>query len=111
MLIIAGWNLRRLVETLSQWPFLVAYTELSPLYLALSGLFWSVAGLLVGWGLWRCKAWASLSARFFNLAYVLYLWIDRIFLQHSFLQGGWLIPLVLSLFWLAFTFFATRKPL
>jgi hypothetical protein len=109
VLSIAGWNLLRLVLTIRQWQFLSAYTELSPLYLALSGLIWFVGGTWVGIALWCTKQWAARAVQILSLGYALYFWADRLWLHHAPIQENWFFPTALTLFGLVYTFWATRQ--
>ncbi len=77
VLIFAALNLIRLYQTVQNWRFLTAWLPFSPLYPALTGLVWGVAGLVLVWGLWRCKPWSSLWTLIYFLGYTLYYWADR----------------------------------
>jgi hypothetical protein len=64
---------------LGQWEFLSDLPGLSPIYLALSGLIWALAGLPLFWGLWKGRPWALQLSRAFVLTYALYYWIDWVY--------------------------------
>jgi hypothetical protein len=81
VLIITVINLIRLVLSIRYWSFLSSQSGASPLYLALTGLIWSVAGLSLLWGLWKAKKWAPKLMQAVGLTYALYYWLDHIFLM------------------------------
>lgn len=83
VLIMTSVNLIRFVEALVQWPFLTSLPRVLPAYLAGSGLFWSLLGLPLTWGLWRGHPIAPKAARIVVLAYILYYWLDRAFMESA----------------------------
>jgi hypothetical protein len=86
VLIMASINLLRFVQALSQWSFLSSLPNVSPVYLAISGLVWTVMGLPLAWGLWRGHPDAPKAARILIPLYSLYYWLDRILLKSG--SGG-----------------------
>jgi hypothetical protein len=78
VLIIAWLNMVRWVQAVRQWSFLTSLPVVSPLYPLLSGLFWTLAGLPLFWGLWRGLRWAYRLAPLCAGLYTLYFWIDRL---------------------------------
>ena len=81
VIILAVLNLIRMEQTLVQWQFLAGLLPVSPVYLALSGLVWGLAGLPLAWGIWRGKSWAPAWTVAGILAYSLYFWLDRLLLE------------------------------
>jgi hypothetical protein len=75
-------NLIRFVQAIEQWSFLASLPAVSPLYPALSGLFWCLVGLGLFWGLWRGLSWSYRLTPFFAVLYSLYFWIDRLVVDH-----------------------------
>ena len=108
VLIIAGWNLLRLSMTIWQWSFLTEYAEIPRFYLALSGAFWFVTGLFVSGALWLLKPWAAKALIWFSLAYIVYFWVDRLFVR-GINTNSWVLPTLGSLLWLGFVFLFARK--
>lgn len=82
VLSIAIIHLIRFVQAIHQWGFLESWPGVSPLYLALTGFIWGVVGLPLVWGLWRGNPWALVAFWIFILVYVVYAWIDRIFVAN-----------------------------
>ncbi len=71
-------NMVRFVQAIKQWDFLASLPAVSPLYPAVSGLIWCLAGLGIFWGLWRGLAWGQRLAPFFAVLYSLYFWVDQL---------------------------------
>ena len=100
VLIITVVNLTRFVLSLRVWSFLASQSGISPLYLAVSGLIWAVAGSFLIWGLWRAKCWAPRLMQAVALTYALYYWLDLLFLKdHPVNRAGMAISLVLPINW------------
>jgi hypothetical protein len=81
VLIITVTNLMRFGLSLKDWSFLASQPGVSPLYLAISGFLWAVAGGCLVVGLWRAKTWAPRLMQAIALTYALYYWLDLIFLK------------------------------
>ena len=81
VLIITGINCIRLWQAIHQWQFIGELIPALPYYQALSGLFWSLAGFPLTWGLWRGSPWAAGWVRWAALAYTVYIWLDRLILR------------------------------
>lgn len=88
VLIITAINLVRLVLSIQEWKFLATWPGVSPFYIALSGLIWTLAGSILLWGLWRAERWAPRLARALVLTYALYYWLDHVFLVDHPLDGA-----------------------
>ncbi len=88
VLIITVINLVRLGLSIRYWSFLSSRSGISPIYLALTGLIWSAAGLSLLWGLWRAKKWAPKLMQAIGLTYALYYWLDHIFLMDHPVSGA-----------------------
>jgi len=81
VLSIATLNLVRCWQAFAQWSFLSEILPISPLYLALSGLFWGIMGLPLFWGMWKGIQWAHRIAQYAALAYSVYYWVDRLLVK------------------------------
>jgi hypothetical protein len=118
VLIFSGVHLLRLVQAVQQWEFLSELLQISPFYLALTGLLWGAAGILAAWGLWQGKGWAPGFTRLLVLAFLVYSWLDRLLLAGQrtnwpFAVAASLIVLLL-IFWIlsrhkARTFFEAHR--
>jgi hypothetical protein len=101
VLIIAVINLIRFLLSIRDWDFIASRSSVSPLYLALTGLIWTVAGIFLLWGLWRAKPWTPNLMQAVGLTYALYYWLDQIFLKdHQFSETTGAIRAVLPTNWL-----------
>lgn len=80
VLIVAAIYLLRLAQALANWELLSNWLAVTPLYLALTGLVWGLAGLILAGGLWLGKGWARPAFWLGFAAYSLYFWIDRLLL-------------------------------
>jgi hypothetical protein len=121
VLIIAGLSLVRLILTIRQWQFLASWPGVSPYYLALSGLVWTLVGLPVFWGLWRGLRWAPQLTQALALTFALYYWMDHIFLvdhplndqsgaARSLLPVNWPFAAGITAVMLSFTAWALNRP-
>jgi len=95
----ALWNSLRLGEAIFFWKTLAEYGA-HPLYIAMSGGVWFIAGLLLAWGLWRGKAWAWLAAIGGAAGYGCWYWFDRLVLQKP--HANWPFVLGASVIFLLF---------
>jgi hypothetical protein len=109
VLTITSLYLLRLVEAVRQWQFLTGLPGVSPVYLALTGLIWASAGLLLFWGLWRGHARAARFAPVYLLVFALYYWLDRIFIANRAISlANWPVTAALTIFGLAYMLWALR---
>lgn len=88
VLIISVINLVRLALSIRDWKFLASWPGVSPLYIASTGLIWTLTGLILLWGLWRAKNWAPQLMQALALTYALFYWLDHIFLVNHPLTGA-----------------------
>ncbi len=78
VLIIAAVGGIRLAQSIENWNSLAGLPQVSPLYLALTGLFWALTGLPLAVALWKGSPHSGWAARIFILLYSLYAWMDRL---------------------------------
>jgi hypothetical protein len=83
VLTITGLHLVRLFQTLYWWDFLSSLPRVSPVYLALTGLLWTLAGLPTFFGLWLGRPGLPKVTRLLAFAYVLYVWLDRLLVANT----------------------------
>lgn len=111
VLTIAALFLLRLVQAIAWWDFLAGLPEISPLYLVLTGLLWSLAGLPLAWGLWRGYAGAPRAARLLALAFTGYFWLERIWLANpDGTMANWPFSAAASAILLALVFWILARP-
>ncbi|NJD58766.1 MAG: hypothetical protein C3F13_14695 [Anaerolineales bacterium] len=78
----------RFVLSIWSWSFIASRSIISPLYLALTGLVWFMAGAALIWGLWTAKSWAPRLMQAVGLTYALYYWLDQVFLKDHPVSGA-----------------------
>lgn len=121
VLIITILNLTRLVLSIRHWDFLASWPGVSPLYMVLTGLIWSLAGVPLLWGLWTAKKWAPRLMQAVVLTYALYYWLDQVFLkdhpvsgaagsERALLPVNWLFAAAVTLVCLAYTAWTLDRP-
>jgi hypothetical protein len=97
--VFTSWNGLRLGSAIFYWKTLEEYGS-NPLYIAISGGVWFIAGLLLAWGLWRGKAWAWLAAIGGATGYGCWVWFDRLVLQKP--HANWPFALIFTIVSLLF---------
>lgn len=71
-------HLVRFINALTMWSFLSSLPGKPPLYLVMTGLIGSIAGIVVFWGLWIGKPNAPLATRILTVVYLGYQWLEQI---------------------------------
>jgi len=82
VLCIAILNLLGLYQVLVTRDFIKSILPYSPWLLGSIKLTWGVVGVVITWSLWTGRSWAPKLTRSVCLAYAVYIWIDRLFLQN-----------------------------
>lgn len=77
VLTTAGIHLIRLLQAIQNWDFLADLPGVSPLYLALTGLFWAAAGFPLGLALLYGLPVAPTATRLMAAVYTIYYWSGR----------------------------------
>ena len=93
VLLSASLNVFRFILSISYYGFLSSRLAVSPIYLAMTGCVWGLAGLALVWGLWRGKSWSPRLTLAMALTYALYFWLDQLFLAEHPVSGA---PLALG---------------
>jgi hypothetical protein len=109
VLTITTIYLIRFVQTLFWWDFLAGLPGVSPLYLVLTGLLWTLVGLPLTWGLWLGRPKMLKATRLFAPGFAAYLWLERLLVANadgemsnwSFAAGLTLVVLGLVLWFLS----------
>lgn len=102
VLSLTVWNAIRFGTALAQWATLTEFARPpGPLYFALTGLFWTVAGATVTFGLWLGRKWARPLSGLAGSGYVVYYWLDRLLVQNNVpARSNWPFMAFISLIWL-----------
>lgn len=110
VLIVSASHLIRMVQTLTNWETQTGLMRISPVYLAVSGFFWGVMGLLLALGIWLGTRHAPTLIRFAIPVYSLYYWLDRIFLSgYPERNVNWPFSAVINLLILVWSFWILSR--
>ncbi len=82
VLFITSWNALRLYSALRNWQILSEFGA-SPIYLAATGLAWTLASLWLFRLLWEGRSTAQKAALALAGLYFLWYWVDRLVIQPS----------------------------
>ena len=105
VLITSCTHLIRFIEAIRTWDFLSSLPGVSPMYIALSGLFWTLVGFPLAWSLWRGYGHAPTAARILVLVYALYYWFDRFIVAQTVnATSNWLFAAIVTLVMILLTF-------
>lgn len=106
VLTLTGMQILRAWAVLSNWDFYSSLPlNISPLFLAVSGLFWGGLGAFLLRGVWRGKDWAPRITRWAALGFAFFGLVDRAILQTRGPQDvTWPFDLVLTFVLLASVF-------
>jgi hypothetical protein len=90
VLIITGGSLVRLILSIRQREFLAGFSGVSPVYMAASGLVWTLVFLPLSWGLFFNCMWAPRFTRLAVAAYVGATWLERsvLLLRQALISGS-----------------------
>jgi uncharacterized membrane protein len=82
VLCLSAWGLLRLIAVLRWWDVLERFnSRLSAPYLAFTGAFWMIAGIVLLWSIWAGKRWAYPAVPIAIFAWLAEYWLERIFFQ------------------------------
>lgn len=118
VLIMACFSLTRALLTLDDWDFLNQRAGISPLYLLLTGLIWTIAWGSTWLGLWWKLPWGAGVMRGLAAVYTLYAWLERLFLYdrpaqalayQPLLPHNWLFLVGFNLLLLVWVFWTTKS--
>jgi hypothetical protein len=78
------WNTLRIVQAIFFWDFISRYCiRNGPLYLGISGGIWAATSFVLAWASWQGKPWAWGTMLGTTVGFVLWMLVDRFFLQES----------------------------
>jgi hypothetical protein len=110
VLCLTAWNGLHLGVAISFWNTLRQYNaQPEPLYIAVTGGFWLLAGIPLFWGLWRGYSWARNVTLITAAIYMSWYWFDRLAIQpipHS----NWPFVLSVNILILVFTAIVLFNP-
>ena len=102
VLCLSAWGALRLIAALRWWEVLDQYgARLGPLYLAITGAGWAVAGAVLLWSIWTGKGWAYPAIPAAIFIWLAEYWLERIIFQDR--RANLAFMIFLSIVLLAFT--------
>jgi hypothetical protein len=110
VLITTVWNIVRLATAWSWRNNLDNYAPYpGSLYIALTGFFWALVGLLALSSLWRGAQRTRLFLSILISAYAAWVWTDILFVQNN-LRANWPYDLLITVLLLGFATFVLWDP-
>lgn len=94
--LIALVNLTRIIQAISQWPFLTAVFTHAPVYQLVSGCVWVLCSLMLFWSMWFRWRKTPLFIMISSILYSVYFWIDRFVLSATPFDSNWLFILIIN---------------
>ena len=112
VLIFTTLNALRVNSAISSWTFLVESPVGVPIgYFAATGVFWTLAGLILALGLFIGRRLSLRLAQILILLYTIYYWSDRLWIAESnAISVRWPFAVGLTLFILIYTFLVLSRP-
>ena len=111
VLTITTIYLIRFVQALSWWDFLASLPGVSPLYLVLTGLLWTLIGLPLTWGLWHGWPKMRSATRLFAVGFAIYVWLERLLAANTDGEtSNWPFAAGMTLIVLGFVLWALSLP-
>ena len=110
VLMITAWNLVRLITSIGWRDTLVTYDSYpGPVYIGLTGAFWTLAGLFIIWSFIQRAYWSRISILISSFVYVIWFWIDLIFVQSQ-LRANWPFDLLATIILLGYIYAVVLDP-
>ncbi len=104
VLILTFFNAIRFGAALSQWDLVSRLMPRpGPIYIAATGLFWTLGLLIAALSLWFGWKWAPITAATLIALYIAYYWLDRLIYQSLVRRGNHVFSLVITIVFLLFT--------
>lgn len=111
VLTLTIFNAIRFGTALAKWDLLLKWMpHPGPVYIAATGLFWTLGLFSVTLNLWFGWKWVRPTTATAILLYELYDWLDRIVYQSSLPRDNQLFLLIFSILFLFFTAIALSLP-
>ncbi len=101
----------RFGSAIAAWDILREFaTPPGPLYIALTGLFWALAGSAISYGLYLGRPWARRATAIAITLYMVYYWLDRLLVQSQSPRPNWPLALAITVYTLGLTAEALALP-
>jgi len=104
-------NLIKAINALSSWDFLIALVPEVPLgYLAISGVAWSIIGIILALLLFFGRKASIMLSRVFFLLYPISYWVERLLIADgSFMHHRWRFDLIMTILIIIILFWALER--
>ena len=110
MVVATGWQVVRFATSIAWHVTLETYEPYpGPIYIGISGAFWTLTGLYLLWSLWRGKRWTRMTFLIAAGLYTAWVWADRLLLQPQ-LRANWPFDLVITIVFLILNTFLVLDP-
>ena len=107
---MTGWQAIRFVTSITWSVTLETYEPYpGPIYIGITGTFWTLTGLFLLWSVWRGKRWTRMAFLLASSLYAAWVWADRFFVQNQ-MRANWPFDLVLTIVLLVFTIIVVLDP-
>lgn len=101
VLILTMFNAVRFGSALAQWELILSLMRRpGPIYIAVTGLVWALAWLIVFLGLWFGSNWARPATLSIAILFSAYYWIDRLVYQSEVARKNLVFSLGVTIFFL-----------
>ena len=110
VLCVTSWQAIRFVTSIAWSVTLKTYEPYpGPIYIGITGTFWTLTGLFLLWSMWRGKRWTRMAFLLASSLYAAWVWADRLLVQNQ-MRANWPFDLALSVTWLVFTITVVLDP-
>ena len=107
---VTSWQAIRFVTSITWSVTLETYEPYpGPIYIGITGTFWTLTGLFLLWSMWRGKRWTRMAFLLASSLYAAWVWADRLFVQNQ-MRANWPFDLVLTIVLLVFTIIVVLDP-
>ena len=107
---VTGWEAVRCATSIAWHVTLEMYEPYpGPIYIGISGAFWTLTGLFLLWSMWRGKPWTRKAFLIAAGLFTAWVWADRLLLQPQ-LRANWPFDLVITILSVLFVTFLVLDP-
>ena len=107
---LTGWQAVRFATSLAWHVTLETYEPYpGPIYIGISGAFWTLTGLFLLWSMGRGKRWTRKAFLIAAGLFTAWVWADRLLLQPQ-LRANWPFDLVITILCVLFVTFLVLDP-
>jgi hypothetical protein len=105
-----GWQAIRFSTSIAWSVTLKTYEPYpGPIYIGITGAFWTFTGLFLLWSMWRGRRWTRMAFILASSWYAAWAWADRLFVQAQ-MRATWPFDLLLTIALFVFTAITVLDP-